>query len=152
MDMPKKKGNVEVLRLTKSKVWQGWSYAKAQVVDFIFTFNLEYRYAILFRGMQHWFLKRQYSTVLIGYPGENPWEKPMFTNFEKPGRPSPSLVDQVRPTVWVGGFSSPDRSEIISGICVLLLLHEITSYLHCFGLNFLLDLQHNHQRYFVRYY
>ena len=49
MDLLKKrKCNVEVPSLTKLM------YGKIEVIELCFIFNLEYRYAILSRGMQHW--------------------------------------------------------------------------------------------------
>ena len=48
---------------------------KAQVVEMWFIFNLECRYAVLSRGMQHWLI----DTVKSAHrspPSENPGRKP----------------------------------------------------------------------------
>ena len=66
---------------------------KTQVDEMCFKFNLEYRYAVLSRGMQCWLfdsVKRAHSD-----PWEDPERKPLRTNIEILEWSSLDLMDQV---------------------------------------------------------
>ena len=101
--------------MLESRVWESQNMAKlkqfeAQVVEMYLIFNLEYRYTVLSRGMQHWLID------MVKSAHRSPQvkilrEKLLRTNFVLLEWSSVDLVDQVEHLDLGLGFSGPDRSS-----------------------------------------
>ena len=74
-------------------------------------FNLEYRYAVLSRRMQHWLID-MVKSAHRSTPSENPKRKSLRFNFVLLGWSSVDLVDQVEYINLGLDFSGPDRSDL----------------------------------------
>ena len=81
---------------------------KTQVDEMCFRFNLEYRYTVLSRGVQHWLFDMVKSARRS--PKWEFWEKTLRTNFVLFGWSSVDLVDQVEHINLGLDFFGPDRS------------------------------------------
>ena len=107
----KKECNVEIPRLTSQSMAR-LKWFKAQVVELCFIFNLEYRYTVLSREMQHWLFDSVKSAHRS--PKWGSWEKPLRTNLEILEWSSLDVMDQVGSSKQGFGVLWPEQRLVFS--------------------------------------
>ena len=123
MDLLKKKCNVEVLSLTKSKYDKNDMFLSSSGWIVIYIWSWVY-VCLSIKRVQHWLIDNTQSAHRL--PSENPWEKISVTGYEKLGWLSLCL-DQVS-LVWV--LSILDWSHRCERACSLVvtrvsIAHEV---------------------------